>query len=720
MPHAPRPAQRPHAITHHGDERIDPYFWLREKTNPEVLAHLEAENAYRAAMLEDQQPLRETLFAEFKAHIEETDISVPVRRGNFWYYERTVEGLSYGIACRLPVDSDDRTPPVIDPTSPPANEQIILDENLEAEGHDFLSVGVFSVSPDERWVAIGVDTAGDELHRVTIRPLAGQAPLADELIDVSYGFTWSAGSDYCFYTRVDSALRPHQIWRHQLGTDTSADVLVYEEHDGEFNVAIGRSFDNQVLYLVMNSSMTSEVRVLDAATPTGDFQVIAPRVPGVEVDIEHFSRPAGGAWWIKTTNEDAKDFRALARPEAGGLWREIIPHRPGVRLEGIVAFSTFFVVVERLEGCPSVRIIPALDGDDPFGDDFIARGHVVDPGQSPASVFLSANGDYTTPLLRVQMASMVTPRLVADVNVQTGERIVRKQQTVKGGYDESAYVTGRLWVTASDGVAVPVTVVAKRGVLNREADGSLRAPAAAPTLLYGYGSYEASTDPYFSAIRLSLLDRGVIFAIAHVRGGGEMGRAWYEMGRLEQKATSFSDFVAVARSLVTTGWTTPSQLGIRGGSAGGLLVGAAMNLAPELFQCVLADVPFVDVVTTMLDASLPLTVGEWEEWGNPEASATSYRIMKGYSPYDNVTAVNPDGSVRRYPHLFATVGLNDSRVGYWEATKWVAKIRDMNPENVAILDVKMDNGHGGPSGRYDAWRDEAASLAFFLTEVGAA
>lgn len=717
---APRAPQRPFAITRHGDTRHDPYYWLMDKRDPEVVAHLEAENRFTSDALASQEPLRAALFQEFKDHIEETDVSVPTRRRNYWYYDRTVEGLSYPIVCRLPVSGDDRTPPVIDPTTPPPGEIIIVDENVEAAGHDFFSVGVLAISPDEQWVALGIDVDGDELHRVTFRPLGDQPPVDDELIDVSYGFVWAPDSRHCFYTRVDDALRPYQIWRHERSTPSSADVLVYEETDPEYTVAIGRSNDDQVLYLALSSSMTTEVRTLRADNPTGTFTVMHPRTPGVEYDLEHAARPDGSAWWISVTNEDAKDFRALVRRTDGTEWRELIPHRPGVRLEGIAAFATFFVIVERWEGCPSLRIVRALDGDDPFGTDFLERATVVDAGQSPASVFLGGSGDYDTPLLRVQLTSMTTPRLVADIDVATGTRLTRKQQSVKGGYDEAAYITGRLWVPASDGVRIPVTVVAKRGVVTTNDEGDLVVPQPAPLVLYGYGSYEISIDPYFSAMRLSLLDRGVIFCVAHIRGGGEMGRSWYEMGRLDQKATTFSDFVAVARALVDQQWTTPQQLAARGGSAGGLLMGAVMNAAPELFACVLAEVPFVDVVTTMLDASLPLTTGEWEEWGNPDASATSYRIMKGYSPYDNVSATNPDGSLRRYPRLLATGGLNDSRVGFWEPAKWVQKLRDANPANEAFLDIKMEAGHGGPSGRYDSWRDEAKGLAFLLSGIGAA
>ena len=719
MPQPPRATQRPFEITRHGDTRLDPYYWLMQREDEDVLAHLRAENEFTAESLADQAGLREEIFAEFKARIEETDISVPVRRRGWWYYERTLEGLNYPIACRMPVTGDDLTPPTIDPLALPATEQILLDENLEAEGHDFLSVGVMAVSPDDRWLAVGVDFDGDELHTVTFRPLDGQPTVEDTLIDVSYGFSWASDSQYCFYVRVDDALRPYQLWRHRLGTNASEDVLVYEENDGEYNVAISRSLDEAVLCLTLSSSMTTEIRYLDAFAPTGDFVVVEPRTKGIEYDLEHYTAPTGETWWIKVTNDGAKDFKALVRPRDGGEWREVIAHRPGTRLDGIVAFANFFVLVERFEGFPSLRVATALDGSEPFGSDIVERATFVAPDQQPASVFLSANAEYQTDWLRVQIGSMIAPRYVADLNVYTGEKLIRKQQTVKGGYEQSNYVTGRLWVTASDGVRVPVTVVARRGVLVEGADGDLVAPAPAPLLLYGYGSYEVSMDPYFSAMRLSILDRGAIFAVAHVRGGGEMGRAWYEMGRLEQKPTTFSDFVAVARDLLDRGWTTSEQLAARGGSAGGLLMGAVMNLAPELFACVLAEVPFVDALTTMLDASLPLTVGEWEEWGNPDASAVSYRVMKSYSPYDNVTATNADGSPRRYPRLLATCGLNDSRVGYWEAAKWVLKLRDVNPANEAFLKVEMGAGHAGPSGRYDSWRDEAHGLAFILSAINA-
>ncbi|HVA70406.1 MAG TPA: prolyl oligopeptidase family serine peptidase, partial [Acidimicrobiales bacterium] len=372
---------------------------------------------------------------------------------------------------------------------------------------------------------------------------------------------------------------------------------------------------------------------------------------------------------------------------------------------------------ERDEGCAAVRLVPVLNGDDPFGEELLGRSALVEGGAFPNTVGISSNPNFDTTQLRVSLTSLVTPRLIADVVVASGELIVRKQQRVLGGYDESKFVTGRLWVATSDALRVPVSVVARRDLVNVNDDGTLEARVVSPIMLYGYGSYEVSIEPTFSSLRLSLLERGVIFAIAHIRGGGEMGRSWYEMGRLAQKPSTFSDFVTVARWLIREGWTSPEKLAARGGSAGGLLMGAAMNEAPELFRAIIAEVPFVDVLTTMLDASLPLTVGEWEEWGDPDASATAYRTMKSYSPYDNVRESHDDGTPLVYPQLFASSGLNDSRVGFWEPAKWVLKLRDANRANYAVLKTEMGAGHRGPSGRYDAWRDEAQILAWLLNEI---
>ena len=714
----PSPVRRPHEIRAHGDTRVDPYFWLRERDHDEVLAHLRAENDYRAASLARLKPLESEIFAEMKSRIEETDISVPVRRNAWWYYERTREGLSYPISCRAPFN-DDPTPPVIDPAIPVPGEQVILDENVEAEGHDYLSVGVFAVSPDDSWVAVGTDFDGAERHRVTLRPLASQDGVDDVLENLYYGFAWAMDNRHVFYTVVDDAMRPFQIWRHVLGTSQSDDVLVLQEDDAQFTVSVGRSRDDEVIVIMIGSSTTTEVHYLDAHDPTAALVLVDERRHGVEYGVEHLRDAAGRHWWLKLTNEGAVDFQLLVRRDGDEAWRVLLAERPGNRLDSVDAFASFLAISERVDGCAALRVVRLNDAEDPFGDDVLARSYLVAAGASPSTVGLGDNATYDADQVRVIMTSLVTPVLVADVDVADGTVHVRKQQQVKGGYDPSRFVTGRLWVTASDGVRVPVSLVARAGVLTRDPQGDLIAPNPAPLLLYGYGSYEISMDPGFSSLRLSLLERGVVFAIAHVRGGGEMGRSWYEMGKLAQKPTTFSDFVAVARDLVARGYTSPAHLAARGGSAGGLLMGAVMNLAPELFRCVVAEVPFVDALSTMLDASLPLTVGEWEEWGDPASSPTIYRLMKAYSPYDNVRSTNPDGSPRRYPDLLATGGLNDPRVGFWEPTKWVLALRDANPENVAYLKTEMGAGHGGPSGRYDAWRDEAEVVAFILDEITA-
>jgi oligopeptidase B len=690
-----------------------------DREDETVLAHLRAENEFLTQSFVELKPLEDELFEEIKARIEETDISVPVRKGAWWYFERTREGLNYPISCRVPAIGDDLTPPEIDPLTTLPGELVILDENAEAGDSDYFSVGVLAVSPDDDWVAVGTDFDGDELHRVTVRPLAGQPGVDDALDDVYYGFAWAMDSRHFFYTRVDDAKRPYQLWRHEVGTDPSTDELIFQEDDAQFNLSVGRSRDDRVIVVQLGSSMTTEVHYLAADDPTGRLTLLEARRHGVEYGVEHFVDENDVAWWLKVTNEGATDFRLLVREVDGTEWREVIPERRGSRLDGVDAFKSFLAISERHDGGAAVRLVTTLRGADPFGDDLLERSWMVEGPASPSTVSMSANPNFDTAQLRVSITSLVTPRLVADVVIDTGASIVRKQQIVLGGYDASQFATGRLWVTASDGVRIPVSVVARKDLVDVDADGQLRALAPSPFLLYGYGSYEISIDPSFSSLRLSLLERGVIFAIAHIRGGGEMGRSWYETGKLAQKPTTFSDFVAVARDLISNGWTTSEQLAIRGGSAGGLLMGAVMNLAPELFRCVVADVPFVDALTTMLDATLPLTVGEWEEWGNPDASATAYRTMKSYSPYDNVLAKNPDGSARVYPHLFASGGLNDPRVGFWEPTKWVLKVRDANEENVAFLKTEMGAGHGGPSGRYDAWRDEAQVLAWTLKEIAA-
>ncbi len=710
---APRAPKRPFEITRHGDTRIDPYYWIMDRESEEVTELLTAENAFVAESLAHLKPLETTIFDEIKARVVETDTSVPVRRDGWWYFDRTKEGLEYSISCRVPTGNDLVTPPTIDADSTLPGEQIILDENVEAEGHDFLSVGILSVSPDDSWVAVGTDTNGSERHRVTIRPLAGQTACSEVLTDVYYGFTWASDSRHIFYTKVDEAMRPWQLWRHEIGTDQSSDALVLQEDDPQYFVGVSRSRDRQVIIVTLSSSMTSEARWIPANNPTAPLTLLDERQHGIEYGVEHYQSPTGANFWLKVTNEQATDFRLMVREESEGSWRELIGERSGNRLDGVEAYAKYLVLSERVDGCAAVRVLPLLTSGDPFGDGALERSYLLTSGVSPHTIVAADTPTYDTEYLRIVETSLITPRRVADVNLATGEMITRKQQEVRGGFKAENYVTGRIWVPASDGQLIPVSVVARRDLVTVGADGHLSPIGEAPMLLEGYGSYEISFDPAFSAFRVSMLDRGVIYAIAHIRGGGEMGRAWYEMGKLAQKPTTFSDFVTCARWFVEHKWTTSDRFAARGGSAGGLLMGAVMNLDPTLFTAVVAEVPFVDALTTMLDASLPLTTNEWEEWGNPDADPLAYRTMKGYSPYDNLRT-------ERYPTLFATGGLNDSRVGFWEPAKWVQALRDANDNNVAYLKMEMGAGHGGPSGRYDAWRDEAAVYAFILNALGVA
>ncbi len=713
----PKLTARPHELTHHGDTRIDPYYWVMDKENPEVIDHLTAENEFLTSALSHLEPTTELIYEEIKGRIEETDTSVPTRRGGWWIFERTTEGQNYPIVCRVPVGDDLTTPPHIVPGVALANEQIIIDENLEAGDSDFFSVGVLALSDDDRWVAVGTDFEGGEQHRVTFRPLDGQEGVDDVLDNVHYGFAWASDSRHVFYTRADDAWRSWQVWRHELGTSAEQDVLVLQEDDAQYNVDVSRSRDREIIFITSSSKITTECSFIPSNNPTATPTIFEERRHGIEYGIDQYRHDDGSLWWLKVTNEEATNFRLVVRRDDEQNWRPVIAERSESRLDDVEIFAGFLAVAERHDGAAAVRIVPLGQGDDPFAGDLFAHSYLVPTEVAPSTVTMGANLNVDTTHLRIHVASLITPSTVADLNLTTGELIVRKQQKVKGGFTADDYVTGRLWVSASDGQRIPVSVVGHRTALRRDADGTLHAVAPSPFLLYGYGSYEISIDPYFSPARLSLLDRGVIFGIAHIRGGGELGRHWYEMGKMAQKPTTFSDFVRVGRFLVDQGWTTPEQLAARGGSAGGLLMGAVINLDPTLFRCVIAEVPFVDSLTTILDETLPLTVAEWDEWGNPLADATAYRTMKHYSPYDNVRAVNADGSPRRYPDIWATAGLNDTRVGFWEPTKWAAKIRDVNPDNVVFLKTEMGAGHGGSSGRYDSWRDEAQVLSFLLDRI---
>jgi oligopeptidase B len=713
----PRATQRPHTLTAFGHDREDPWYWLRQREDPEVRSYLEAENAFTDQVLAPLGGLRATLFEEMKARIQETDMSVPTRRGPWWYYGRSEEGKSYGIHCRRPARSATELPPAGEPGG---DEQVLLDENVMAEGHDYFAVGTAAVSPDHTMLAYGTDTAGDERYELRFRSLGGDGSPGDasEMVpDTGYGLAWSKESDLVFYVRLDEAMRPYRLWRHALGTDPSLDTLVLEENDRRYSLGTGLSRDGAFVLISLHSTNTTEWLAIPAADPTAAPRVVIPRHEGHEYAVDHLpgtdadGHPDGHGWFVVLTNDGAQDFRVLAAADADlgstGTWREIIPHRPGVRVEDVDAFSSALVLSERAGAETLVRVVPLHPGVDPFAGDLLASSWVVPSTESPASSWLGANAETEVTSIRVGRTSMVTPSSVLQIALDTRHETLLKQEPVLGDFDPQRYVTFRAWATAADGVQVPISLVHRKG---------LTLPA--PCLLYGYGAYEISIDPAFSHHRLSLLDRGVVFAIAHVRGGGEMGRAWYENGRMEHKANTFGDFIACARHLVAEGIARPDALAGRGGSAGGLLIGAVANAAPELFTALVAQVPFVDVLTTMMDEDLPLTVGEWEEWGNPLANEAAYHRMLSYSPYDNVVATNVDGSTRTYPSFLVTAGLNDPRVSYWEPAKWVAKLRALSPSTRVLLRTELGAGHGGPSGRYDAWKEEALVFAFLLDAFG--
>ena len=663
----------------HGETIVDPYAWMRERESDRVLAHLRAENEFTEAALAHLAELRETVFQEIKSHIQETDLSVPARKGDYWYLTRTEEGRQYPISCR-------RSGAIDGP------EEVLLDGNVLAGDSEYFAFGLFEVSPDHESAAYSTDYTGAEEYTLRFRDLASGDDLPDEIPRTYYGGAWSKDSSTFFYTRPDDAMRPHQLWRHRVGTDASADVLVFQEDDERFFLDIDSSRSEDLLFITLQSRTTGEGWLLEAADPEGTFRCIRPREAGVEYWVEH-QRGDGGGRLVILATEGAPNGRILEAPVSSpGDWQEILPHRADVKLDGLDAFRDHLVVWCRRDGVSSIIVLPR-QGRPPEELFFEEAVRTVDAG---------SNLEYDTQTLRFEYESLVTPSSVYDHDLETGERTLLKQQPVLGGYRISDWESTREWATARDGTRIPISLVYRKGAPR---DGS------APLVLYGYGAYEANSDPWFSAGRLSLLERGVTFAIAHVRGGGELGRHWYERGRLANKTNSFDDLNACAEHLVAQSYTSTDRLAARGGSAGGLLVGAAMNRRPDLYRAVVAEVPFVDVVNTMLDETLPLTVTEWEEWGNPRVPE-QYDWLRAYAPYENI-------QVCPYPRVLVTAGLNDPRVQYWEPAKWVAALREQTTGREPILlKTEMGAGHGGPSGRYDAWRDEALVLAFLLDAFG--
>ena len=667
--------QRPEVLEAHADRRVDPYYWLRDKENPEVIAYLEAENAYADAVMADTAELRDRLYREIVGRVQETDYSAPTFYKGWWSYTRTVEGLDYEIYCRKRGSME-------------APEEVILDANELAKGHEYFELGYVERSPDENLVAYAVDTDGSELHELRFRELAAGRDLDDVLRGVYYGAAWSADSRTFFYARPDAAMRPYQIWRHRLGTAPEQDVLVLQEDDERFELSVEPSKSERFILITSASQVTSECRFLSSDAPEGELVMVEPRRPDIEYSVDHQEDR-----FLILTNDGATNFRLMAAPVSSpgrSSWTELVPERPGVRLNFIDVHRGHVVLGQRSDGLQRLEVLDSSTGD----------LHVLEQPDAAYTAFPGSSPDYESRVMRFFYTSLNAPWSAIDYDMETRERTIVKEQPVRGGYDRKDYDTERLWAKSQDGVEVPISLVYRRDMHRKDS----------PLLLYGYGAYEQSSDPMFDSNRLSLLDRGFIFAIAHVRGGGEMGREWYENGRLLHKRNTFDDFIACAQHLVAQGYTVPDRLAIRGRSAGGLLIGAVLNQRPDLFGCAVAQVPFVDALTTMLDDKLPLTVNEYDEWGDPR-EPDYYHYIKSYSPYDNVRNVE-------YPALLVMAGLNDPRVSYWEPAKWVAKLRAVNRgERPILLQTQMGSGHMGPSGRYDSWREEAFVTSFVLRQL---
>ena len=714
----PVAARRPSTRTHHGDKVVDDYEWLRAKDDPEVVAHLEAENAYTAARLEHLAPLRQEIFAEIRSRTQETDLSLPSRDGDWWYYSRTEEGKQYPIHARFAARGpDDWTPRVLVAGEPVEGEQILVDQNVEASGHEFFSLGTFDVSDDGGRLLYATDVEGDERYTLRVRDLGTGEDLADEVPGTAPGAFFAPDGQHVFYQTVDDAWRPHRLWRHRLGTSRSEDVLVFEEADERYWMGAGMSRSKKYLIIELGSKVTSECWILEADDPTGEFRCVRPRREGVEYTIEHAVLPgphagAGRDVLLVLHNDHATNFELTVCPVPGaeGLtgWGDVVVgHDAEVRLEDVSASERYLVLHYRrgaISRSGILRLDRAIDTGSPWTFEEMTFGLELE------SVGAGV-GTWEQPNLLVGYMSFVTPAAVFDYDVATGERTLLKQTPVLGGFDSGDYAQHREWAVAEDGTRIPISLVWRKDRVALSDDGVPASPA--PVLLYGYGAYETSIDPYFSVARLSLLDRGVVFAIAHVRGGGEMGRHWYDDGKLDRKRNTFTDFVAAARHLADVGWTTSERTVADGGSAGGLLVGAALNLAPDAFGGVLAGVPFVDALTSMLDPSLPLTVTEWDEWGDPLHDPEVYAYMKSYSPYENI----PDDAAH-YPRVLATTSFNDTRVMYVEPAKWVARLRAAGAP--ALLKIEMRAGHGGVSGRYAAWEQIAFEHAWILQTLGLA
>ncbi len=674
----PVAAVKPQRLEAHGQVRIDEYYWLRERDNPEVIRYLEAENAYTKAVMAHTEALQERLFEEMKGRVRQDDRSVPYRQGRYFYYTRFEEGKDYPIYARKR-------------GSLGAPEEIMLDGNALAQGKPFFQVMGWQISSGEDLLAFALDTMGRRIATLRVKNLRTGELLPDAIPSVTGNMAWAEDNRTLFYTKQDSVtLRRYRVYRHVLGTDAARDQLVFEETDDTYSTFVYKTKSRRYVIIGSEQTLASEYRFVPADRPAQPFRIVIPRERGHEYQVDHF----GDSFYIRT-NDHAKNFRLMRTPAlrpGRDNWQEVIPHRDDAFLQNFEIFRDHLVVTERKDGLVQLRVRPWSG----------AAEHYLDFGEPAYLAYIAQNREFDTPVLRFGYTSLTTPTSTYDYDMTTRQKTLLKRDEILGGFGPENYVTERLYTTARDGARVPVSIVYKKGVAR-----------PAPLLLYGYGSYGSSTDPTFSAERLSLLDRGFVYAIAHIRGGQELGRTWYEDGKLLHKKNTFTDFIDVAEDLVRRGYTTPDRLFARGGSAGGLLIGAVINMRPELFQGAIAGVPFVDVITTMLDASIPLTTNEYDEWGNPNDS-TYYRYMLSYSPYDQVERT-------AYPNLLVTAGLHDSQVQYFEPAKWVARLRAMRTDtNRLVLRTNMEAGHGGASGRYRRWREVAFEYAFLLDLAGLA
>jgi oligopeptidase B len=680
--------KEPKTTVLHGHTLQDDYTWLRQKESPEVTAYLEAENAYAEAEMEPLAALRDELYAEMLSHIKQTDVSVPYRDGAWWYVTRTEEGKQYATYCRRPARKGEMA---ADDAAP---ESVILDGNQLAEGHAFFAFGDTDITDDGRWLAYTTDLTGFRQYTLRIKDLETGETLAGEVERVG-SVVWAADNRRLFYTVEDEEQkRQFQLWRHELGTAHSADVLVFEEHDERFNLAAGRTRDGKYIVVESASHTTSESRVLDAEKPAGDFAVIAARRDEHEYSVDH----RNGQWWIRT-NDKGRNFRLVtAQVNASDErnWREVIPHRRDVMLEEVDLFESFFVACEREDGLPRLRIWKFM------GDSVeVEQGAEIQFPEPVYNAYPHINRIFDESRFRYAYQSLVSPNSVFEYDLATGESTLLKEQEVPGGFDRQLYKSERVHAKADDGVLVPVSIVYRKDQFKRGEN---------PLYLYGYGSYGYSLPVGFNSNRLSLLDRGIVMAYAHIRGGGDLGTPWHDDGKMLKKMNTFTDFIAVTEHLIAEKFGDAARVAIEGGSAGGLLMGAVVNMRPELYRAVLSHVPFVDVMNTMLDASLPLTVPEYEEWGNPNEEEY-FKIMLSYSPYDNLKEGN-------YPAMLVKTSLNDSQVMYWEPAKYVAKLRTLKQDsNRLLLVTNMEAGHGGASGRYDYLKEIAFDYAFLLCEL---